>query len=360
MEQSRIVIDAMGGDHAPEEIVKGAVAACQESPDILCVFVGDEEKIETILKDEDIAEDRWQIIHTTETITMEEHPKEAVDEKEDASINVATRLIRDHKGEALVSAGSTGATIMSCSKFIPRMPGIERGVLAAIFPANKEKREDPGVTIMLDVGATLHCSINQLISFSIMGIHYAKEILSIENPRVGLLNIGEEETKGHNILVDTNKALREMPDINFVGNIEGKDIMSGITDVIITEGITGNIVLKGIEGVAEIAIQTGKRIWKKNLMSKVGLTMLAPVLKKIKKRMDYSEYGGAPILGFQKLIIKAHGRSKAKAIKNAVLLAEKSAQGNLTKHMEESMREFYMHMFEHDEEIKNSENREQD
>ena len=346
MQMNRIVIDAMGGDNAPTEIVKGALEACKLDSKIKCVLVGDETKIHPLVKDSTIPSNQLEIVHASEFIKMDDHPKEAVNEKEDASINVATRLLRDGKGAALVSAGNTGAVILSCSKNVPRMPGIERGVLAAIFPANKNKASDPGVAIMLDVGATLHCTVTQLVSFAIMGIHYAKEVMSISKPRVGLLNIGEEDSKGHETLVDTNKTLRSNPHVNFIGNIEGKDIMRGTSDVIITEGITGNIVLKGLEGMAEMAVQAGKQIWKKSLLSKMGFIMLAPVLKKIKKRFDYSEYGGAPILGFQKLIIKSHGRSNVKAIKNAILLAQKSTQGNLIKHMKESMKEFYLEMFE--------------
>jgi glycerol-3-phosphate acyltransferase PlsX len=334
MKFNEIIIDAMGGDHAPDEIIKGAVAACLESSSIYCKLVGDQERIQPLMLAQNIPPERYAIINASQVITMDDHPKEAVNEKDDASINVAARLIRDHQGDALVSAGNTGATILSCSKFIPRMPGVERAVLAAILPIAKSKRSDPGVSIMLDVGATLHCTVNQLISFAIMGIQYARRVISIENPRVGLLNIGEEETKGHDTLIETNQALRNNPQFNFIGNIEGKDIMTGIADVIITEGITGNIVLKCLEGMAEMTIKTGKKIWKKNLLSKLGLTMLAPILKKIKKRMDYTEYGGAPILGFQKLVIKAHGRSKAKAIKNAILFAEKSVKSDLVDNSE--------------------------
>ena len=199
---------------------------------------------------------------------------------------------------------------------------------------------------MLDVGATLHCTVNQLVSFAIMGIQYLKAIMAVENPRVGLLNIGTEETKGHNVLVETNKTLRSMKQLNFIGNIEGKDIMRGNADVIVTEGYIGNVALKSLEGMAELTIQTGKQIWKKNLLSKTGLIMLSPVLKKLKKRMDYSEHGGAPILGFRKLVIKAHGRSEAKAIMNAVLLAEKSIKSNLIGNMEHSIRDFYINLFD--------------
>lgn len=351
MQYRRIVVDAMGGDHAPLEIVKGALQACKTSPSIQCVFVGDEAVISDIIRREKklkVDPKRWEIVHTTETINMEEDPKIGIEEKPEASILLAARLIRDGKGDALVSAGSTGATIMACSREIPRIPSIERGVLAAIFPAMKQDGTTPGVSIMLDVGATLHCTVNQLVSFAIMGIQYLKAIMAVENPRVGLLNIGTEETKGHNVLVETNKTLRSMKQINFIGNIEGKDIMRGHADVIVTEGYIGNVALKSLEGMAELTIQTGKQIWKKNLLSKTGLIMLSPVLKKLKKRMDYSEYGGAPILGFRKLVIKAHGRSEAKAIMNAVLLAEKSIQNNLIGNMEHSIRDFYINLFDNE------------
>jgi len=350
MEISKIVIDAMGGDYAPDEIIKGAARAMEQSPSLFCTFVGDPDQIHSLAEEEKLPDDRFTTVAASEVIRMDDHPAEAVNEKEDASINVAARLIRDRQGDALVSAGNTGATILSCSKYIPRMPGIERAVLAAVLPVAKSRRTDPGVSILLDVGATLHCTMNQLISFAIMGRQYAKWVMAIENPRVALLNIGEEETKGHNVLVDTNQALRDNPEFNFIGNIEGRDLMTGVADVIITEGLVGNIVLKCLEGMAEMTIKTGKKIWKKNLLSKMGLTMLAPILKKIKKRMDYTEYGGAPILGFQKLVIKAHGRSNAKAIKNAVLFAEKSIQNQLVKHIEEAMKEFYIHLFDQNEE----------
>lgn len=350
MEFNRIVIDAMGGDHAPEEIIIGAAQACKESKSIRCIFVGDEEKIRPLIKKERIREGRWEIVHAPDVITMKDPPKEAVEEKPDASINVAARLLGEGHGDALVSAGSTGATVLACSLAIPRIGSVERAVLAAVLPAVKNKPSDSGMTIMLDVGATLHCTVNQLVSFAIMGIHYAKEVIGIGNPRVGLLNIGEEESKGHSVLVETNKTLRRMKQFNFIGNIEGKDILRGIADVIITEGYTGNTVLKSMEGMAEITMQTGKQIWKKGIFSKVGIIMLAPKLKKLRKRLDYSEYGGAPILGFQKLVIKAHGRSKAKAIKNAILLAEKSVNNKLVRRMEESMKEFYLSLFEHEDE----------
>ncbi len=346
---NRIIVDAMGGDYAPEEIIKGVAAACRESESLHCMLVGNQRQIRPLIEAESMDSQRWSIIHALEVISMDDSPKQAVFEKEQASINVAARLIRDNYGDALVSAGNTGATILSCSKYIPRLPGIERAVLAAILPVAKKKKSDPGVSILLDVGATLHCSVNQLISFAIMGKQYAKTVMAIENPRIGLLNIGEEETKGSETLIQTNQELRKSPQFNFIGNIEGKDIMTGIADVIVTEGMVGNIVLKCLEGMAELTVKTGKKLWKKSLLSKLGLTMLAPMLKKIKRRMDYTEYGGAPILGFEKLVVKAHGRSKAKAIKNAILFAERSVQNELVKHIEAAMKQFYLQLFDHEQ-----------
>ena len=348
----RIVIDAMGGDYAPEEILKGAVSAAEKNDAVFCVFVGDKQIINSMLTGMKIAEDRYEIVHASQIIGMEDKPKAAIAEKSDASVLVAANLVKDGKGDALVSAGSTGATVMASAKILPKMAGVERGVLASVFPANKNKAEDPGLSIMLDIGATLHCTATQLVSFAIMGIEYARLVLNMENPRVGLLNIGEEETKGYENLVEANQLMKDSPQINFIGNVEGKDIMSGIADIIVTEGFTGNIALKSIEGLAEHAVKTGKQVWNKNLLSKLGLTMLSPVLKKLKRRLDYSEYGGAPILGFSNLVVKAHGRSKAKAIMNAVLLAAQSVETGLVNHMEVAMKDYYMSMFDKDKDKK--------
>lgn len=337
MKRNRIILDAMGGDNAPHEILKGAVLASKESPTLQVMLVGNNEAIKNNLQEFDLTGINFEIFHASEVITMKDPPKLAVDEKNDASINVACHLLAQDEGNALVSAGNTGATIISCAKHLPKIDGVERGALAAIFPAMKSSRSDPGKSIMLDVGATLHCSAAQLIQFALMGTHYANEILEIEKPRLGLLNIGEEETKGHDILIETYSLLKKLENVDFIGNIEGKDIMRGIADVIISEGMIGNIVLKALEGAAEMGIETGKRIWKKSMIAKLGISLLAPMLKKVKKRVDYAEYGGAPILGFQKLVIKSHGRSRAKAIKNALLMAERSLKHNLVEQIEKDI-----------------------
>ncbi len=345
MRRNRVILDAMGGDHAPEETIKGAVWASKESPTLQVILVGDRDRIAQELQKYDLSGLNFEIVQASQVISMNDKPKEAVEEKTDASINIACQLLAEDVGQALVSAGNTGATIIASSKFIPRIPGVERGALTAVFPAMKNRPSDPGKTVMIDVGATLHCTPSQLVQFAIMGIHYAQTVLGIEHPRVALLNIGEEETKGHEALIETYSLLKKLEEANFIGNIEGKDVMRGIADVIVTEGYIGNIVLKALEGAAELGIETGKRIWKKNLMSKMGLALLAPVLKKIKRNVDYSEYGGAPILGFEKLVIKAHGRSKAKAIKNALLLAERSLKHDLVKHIEQDITKYNYRFF---------------
>jgi glycerol-3-phosphate acyltransferase PlsX len=329
MKRNRVILDAMGGDNAPTETIKGAIQACKDSPTLQVILVGERDIIGEEIKKYQIDHLNFEIIHASEVISMKEAPKVAIVQKPDASINVACQSLANGEGEAMISAGNTGATVMGCSRHLPKIEGIEKGALAAIFPAMKQKPSDPGKTAMLDVGATLHCTPRQLVQFAIMGIHYAKTVLQVERPRLALLNIGEEETKGHDTLIETYSLLKKIESADFIGNVEGKDIMRGIADIIVSEGMVGNIVLKALEGAAEMGIETGKKIWKKSLMAKVGFSLLAPMLKKVKRRVDYSEYGGAPILGFEKLVIKSHGRSRAKAIKNALLLAEVSLKHNL-------------------------------
>ncbi|MEJ2635378.1 MAG: phosphate acyltransferase PlsX [Calditrichia bacterium] len=345
MKRNRIILDAMGGDNAPYETIKGAVLASKESPTLQVILVGDDEIVKQNLKEFDITGLNFEIVKAAQVISMKDAARQAVNEKDDASINVACRFLAEDGGDALVSAGNTGATIVSCAKHLPRIEGVERGALAAVFPALKNKPGDPGKSVMLDVGATLHCSPAQLIQFAVMGIHYAREVLEIDKPRLGLLNIGEEETKGHEGLVETYSLLKKLEDANFIGNVEGNDVMRGVVDVIVCEGLVGNIVLKALEGAAELGIQTGKRIWKKNLMAKMGIALLAPTLKQVKKRVDYSEYGGAPILGFEKLVIKSHGRSKAKAIKNALLLAEQSLKHDLVSNIRRDIHKYNRKFF---------------
>lgn len=329
----------MGGDHAPLEIVKGSLSALKQDPELEIILVGDEDAIKGVLGDHNSAE-RIEIVHTDQVIGMHETPKHALEEKPQASILVATRLLNDNLAEALVSAGNTGATVLSAAQILPMIPGIERSGLAAIYPTAKFTKESHGFALMLDVGATLKCSPKQLVHFAYMGNYYVSHILGIPQPRVALLNIGEEESKGGEVLTKTYKYLKAAEGIRFIGNVEGKDIPKGIADVIITEGFIGNVVLKLLEGVAEVVKETGKYAYQKKLAWKVGLALLSQGVKRLKSKTDYTEYGGAPILGFRKLVIKAHGRSNEKAIANAIKAAIKTVKDRTCDHIAESIADF--------------------
>ncbi len=338
MRNVNLVVDAMGGDHAPQAILDGISEALRESNGLHFVLVGNQSQLRPLLSQSAIPPDKYSIEHTTERIEMDEKPGEALKMKPNASISLAARLAASGRGDALISAGNTGATILACSRVLKRLAGIERTALAAILPTQKTHPASTGRTIMLDVGATLHCESRHLVNFALMGTYYAREVMGIQNPRVGLLNIGEEENKGHAALVESYGILKKTCGVNFVGNIEGKDVLQGKCDVVISEGYVGNIVIKTLEGIGEITFEIGKKIWKKGLFPKVGLFLLSPILKKIKKRLDYTEYGGAPLLGFEQLVIKCHGRFNAKAIKNAISLAENSVRNELIPKMNAALK----------------------
>ena len=335
----KIAIDAMGGDYAPREIIKGVVMALNDEPNLQVVLVGDEKAIRQELIANNY-EKEVAIVHTLEAITMDDSPKKALSDKPNASITIAMKLLNEGKADALVSAGNTGATVLACAKNLHMIDGLERSALAAIYPTAKFTPDKLGFALMLDVGATIHCTAKQLSHFAFMGSYYLSHILGVEKPRVGLLNNGEEESKGGPILSQAYKYMKNESDLNFVGNVEGKDVPKGEVDVVVTEGFVGNIVLKLLEGVGEVAKDMGKYAFKKKLVWKVGLTLLAKGVKKIKEKTDYSEYGGAPVLGFNKLVIKAHGRSSAKAIMNAVKVAVRSVEHDFVGHVADSIQKF--------------------
>jgi len=336
---TRIALDAMGGDHAPEEIIRGAIRAAEQLDDIEITLIGDQIAIEKELKSAKSTLS-FEIVHTDEWVGMDEDPKQAIKAKEKASVSLGAKMVNEGLVDGLVSAGNTGATILAAAKHIPVIEGIERTALATVYPTAKFDRTKSGFALMLDVGATLKCSAKQLVHFAFMGNFYLSDVLGINNPRIGLLNIGEEETKGGPILKNTYQLLSKADELNFIGNIEGKDIPKGIADVVVTEGFMGNVVLKMLEGVADVVKETGQYVFNKKLSWKIAMALLSPGLKKLKRRTDYSEYGGAPILGFKKLAIKAHGRSNAKAISNAIRVASESTRQNLCSRIEESVGRF--------------------
>ena len=336
---TKIALDAMGGDHAPGEIIRGAVMAADKYPNLEIILIGEQGTIEDELKKSG-SQTQFEIIHTDEWIMMDEDPKTAVKSKENASINIAAKLVNENLTDAVVSAENAGATILAAAKHIPIIEGIERTALATIYPTAKFEKNKSGFALMLDVGATLKCSAKQLVHFAFMGSFYLSEVLTIPAPRIGLLNIGEEKTKGGEILKNTYELLSKADELNFIGNVEGKDIPKGIADVVVTEGFMGNVVLKMLEGVAEVVKETGKYAFKKKISWKIAMALLAPGIKKLGRRTDYSEYGGAPILGFKKLAIKAHGRSNAKAIANAIRVAAESSQRDICTKIEDSIGRF--------------------
>jgi len=335
----KIALDAMGGDHAPGEIIRGAIRAAEENDKLEIILIGDEKIIKEELNKSG-SHVPFDIVHTDEWVAMDEDPKEAVGKKENASINLGAKMVSSKDVEAVVSAGNTGATILAAAKHIPVIEGIERTALATIYPTAKFEKNKTGFALMLDVGATLKCTAKQLVHFAFMGNYYLSEVMGIPSPRIGLLNIGEEETKGGEELKKTYQLLKRIDELNFIGNIEGKDIPKGIADIVVTEGFLGNVVLKMLEGVAEVVKETGKYAFKKKLTWKIALALLAPGIRKLKRRTDYTEYGGAPILGFKGLAIKAHGRSNAKAVANAIKVAANSSKQNICSKIEDSVGRF--------------------
>lgn len=329
----------MGGDNAPDEIIEGVAEASQEC-DASYILIGDRKKIELAIERCQPRLPKVEILHTNEFIGMDESPRAALETKSHASIALAAQLVAEEKADALLSAGNTGAVVLAASKYIPMIEGVERGALAAAIPSTSPVRSDHRFTLLLDVGATIHCEAKHLVHFALMGHICSKYILGVENPHTGLLNIGEEDTKGGHILTQTYKLLKEIPDLNFIGNIEGNDFIRGAADVVVCEGFIGNVMVKMIEGVAETLVKEVKHAYRRNISYKLALAILSSGLKKLETRFDYAEYGGAPLLGFRRLCTIAHGRSNAKAVKNALMVTIKSLQYNVCERIHQSVKEF--------------------
>ena len=328
----KIAVDAMGGDRAPAEIVKGAVEAAKKySCEI--ILVGDENKIREILREESDWENLpLTIKHTTEIIEMGEHPADAVRNKKDSSVVVATKMVKDGECDAVLSAGSTGAAVAAAQLILKRIHGIGRPAIATPIPTPK------GVTLLLDSGANVDSKPEHLIQSGIMGAFYAEHVLSKKNPKVGLLNIGEEETKGNEQAKETYQLFKNMSTINFTGNAEGRDIPAGDFDVIVCDGFVGNVVLKFGEGLANTIFKLIKEsIDEGGLSAKLGALMLMPTLKDLAKRLDASEYGGAPLLGVNGYCIISHGSSDAKSICSAIGVANGYVQSNVLGHIKTAL-----------------------
>lgn len=306
----KIAIDAMGGDNAPKSTVEGALLAAKKYTDVELVLVGRTDEIEKYLPAD--VPNNIQIVNATEIIHTEDEPVKSVRRRKDSSLVVAARMVKEKEADALISAGNTGAVMTAGVLIAGRMPGIERPALGAVLPTIKKS----GV-LLLDMGANMDPAPDHLIQYAIMGKIYSEQVSGIENPRIGLLNVGTEDTKGNELMKKTFPLLKELP-INFVGNVEARDINNGVCDVLVCDGFSGNIVLKLTEGVSSSIFHIIKEELMSNLQSKIGALMLKPAFKKIKKNMDYTEVGGAPLLGINGAFIKAHGSSNGKAIMNSV------------------------------------------
>lgn len=328
----RIIIDAMGGDNAPEEIVKGAVMARRQlGVDI--TLVGRREKVEACLKNEGCAD--MEVVDAREVITMEDDPSTATRRKKDSSMAVALNLLKDGKGDAVVSAGSTGALLTGATLTIKRIRGIRRAALAPVLPAGEH-----GV-MLIDCGANVECTAEYLLQFAYMGSFYAKKLMGCENPRVGLLNVGTEDTKGGELQHQSFALLKKAHEegrINFVGNVEGTGVFSGGVEVVVADGFTGNVLLKTTEGVIKFMMKQLKGVFYKNTVNKLAAAVLKSDLGAMKKSMDVNEVGGTALVGISKPVIKAHGSSNAAsifaAVRQAVAFVDSGIIGDITENIE--------------------------
>ena len=327
----RIAIDVMGGDLGVAELVKGAATLSIESSNtIQMLLVGDSKKISSALIGHVYHPKFIEIVHADEYLSQQDKAKEAIEQRSNLSIVVACNLLLNGRADALVSAGNTGGVILACSKAFKRIEGIRRVAFAAVLPTEKRhgRKRDP-FALLLDVGATLHVESTDLYNFGLMGSIYASIVSSNERPSIALLSNGTEQGKGPVEVVNAFSLLSNNDALNFIGNVEGLDIPRGGADVIVCEGFMGNVVLKLLEGITELAADLAKDAYESKLIWKLGLTMLSKELRKLRRLTDWKQYGGAPILGFDKVVIKAHGRSNARAIRNAIKLAAKVHEGDL-------------------------------
>lgn len=323
----KIGLDTMGGDYAPEEAVKGAVLALEER-DLEIILLGDMGKIKEELIKYKYKKDKLSLINCKEYIKTGEFPLSAVRNKRDSSIVVGTKLLKNKKADAFISAGNSGAIMAAAILELGCIPQIRRPTIAAILPSAK------GKVLVLDVGANVDCKPEHLPQFALVGTKYAKYILGIENPKIGLLNIGEEENKGNKFVQNAYKQLKNA-NINFVGNIEGKDIFMGKIDVVVCDGFTGNILLKSSEGLAKFLLTEINSLIISQLPQNQEMDKLKEIFIKLVKMTDYTEYGGSPLLGVKGLCFICHGRSKAKTFKNAILNTGKFIDSNLVEHFKE-------------------------
>ncbi|MCQ2507797.1 MAG: phosphate acyltransferase PlsX [Dorea sp.] len=312
-DMTKIALDAMGGDNAPVEIIKGAVEALNLNKDIFIYFVGLTDVIEAELKKYEYDKERVKVVHASEVIETAEHPVSAIRKKKDSSIVVGMKLVKNGEADAFVSSGSSGAILVGGQLIVGRIKGVDRPALAPLIPTER------GASILIDCGANVDARPNHMVQFAKMGSIYMENALGVKNPKVGILNIGAEEEKGNALVKETFPLLKELKEINFVGSVESRDVPHGQVDVVVCEAFAGNVLLKTYEGVASVLLAQVKQGLMATLKSKIGALLIKGALKDTLKKFDASEYGGAPLLGLRGLVVKSHGSAKAKEIRIAIL-----------------------------------------
>ena len=332
-EYIKVAVDAMGGDYAPQEPVKGVVEALREKPELYVYLVGQEDVLKKDLDKYTYPKERLEVVHASEIIETGEPPVHAIQKKKDSSLVKALRMVRSKEASAFVSCGSTGAVLVGGQVLVGKSNGVERAPLAPLIPTAT------GVSLLIDCGANVDARSSHLVQFARMGSIYMEYVMGVKNPKVGLVNIGAEEEKGNALVKETYPLLKECKDINFIGNVEARDIPKGVCDVVVCEAFVGNVILKLYEGVGATLISKVKAGMMSTLRSKIGALLVKPALKETLKSFDASEYGGAPLLGLKGLVVKAHGSSKANEIKNSLIQCITFSKEDICGKIQENMKQ---------------------
>lgn len=332
-EYIKVAVDAMGGDYAPQEPVKGVVEALREKPELYVYLVGQEDVLKKELDKYTYPKERLEVVHASEIIETGEPPVHAIQKKKDSSLVKALRMVRSKEASAFVSCGSTGAVLVGGQVLVGKSKGVERAPLAPLIPTAI------GVSLLIDCGANVDARSSHLVQFARMGSIYMEYVMGVKNPKVGLVNIGAEEEKGNALVKETYPLLKECKDINFIGNVEARDIPKGVCDVVVCEAFVGNVILKLYEGVGATLISKVKAGMMSTLRSKIGALLVKPALKETLKSFDASEYGGAPLLGLKGLVVKAHGSSKANEIKNSLIQCITFSKEDICGKIQENMKQ---------------------
>ena len=326
-----VAVDAMGGDNAPVEIIKGAVEAVNENSHVRVFLTGQEEVVQRELAQYTYNKEQIEVVNATEVIETAEPPVMAIRRKKDSSLVKALTLVKEGTCDGFVSAGSTGATLVGGQVIVGRMKGVERPPLAPLIPT------ETGCALLVDCGANVDARPSHLVQFAKMGSVYMENIMGVKSPRVGIVNIGAEEEKGNALVKETYPLLKNCPDIHFIGSVEARDIPAGVADVIVCEAFVGNVILKMYEGVGLSLIKKVKQGMMTSFRSKIGALLVKPALKKTLKAFDLEQYGGAPLLGLKGLVVKTHGSSKAIEIKNSILQCVTFSEQNMNQKIKEKI-----------------------